>query len=279
MKFYGQSKAVADRIVDAFQHPEQLPAALAPMFIHRTDDLPCRRWSFANQFVIALCGTADARGIRQWNDAGRTVKPGSKAIHILAPCSKTITSKDTEGHEREQRILYGFRSVPVFAMEDTQGDPLPDRDPQAAAWISTLPLLDVAESWGIRVDSYSHRGNAPQGYYQYGTAGESIMLGVENLSTWTHELVHAADHRLGGLREDRWHREIVAELGGAVLLTCLGKTHDADLGGAYRYIQSYAAEAKMDITRACIEVLNRVCACVALILESATTLQATVVPA
>ena len=101
------------------------------------------------------------------------------------------------------------------------------------------------------------------------------MLGVENLSTWAHEMVHAADHRLADAKQktDRAHKEIVAELGGAVLLECLGMTCDSDLGGAYAYIQRYAEETKRDPVRASIEVLDRVCNCVKLILDTAEKLQ------
>lgn len=279
MKFYGHSREIADRIVEAFRHPEQLPKSLAPIFIHRTDDVPCRNWSYSNQFVLALCGTTDARGIRQWNAIGRTVKPGRKAIHILVPRTKNVKVKDEEENEKEIRMVYGFGSAAVFALSDTEGDPLPERDPGAETWTASLPLIEVAESWGINVGTYSHHGAAPLGYYKHGANGEAIMLGVENLSTWAHELVHAADNRVTQLKGDKRCKEVVAELGGAVLLTCIGESHEADLGGAYQYIEAYATEAKMDTARACIEVINRVCACVDLILRSAESLEPAAIPA
>ena len=105
------------------------------------------------------------------------------------------------------------------------------------------------------------------------------MLGVENLATWAHELVHAADHRLTKLQGEKWHKEIVAELGGAVLLECLGMSCDADLGGAFSYIRSYAESAKKDVVKGCIEVLDRTCECVKLILDTAQSMAATVQPA
>jgi len=88
---------------------------------------------------------------------------------------------------------------------------------------------------------------------------EKIVLGVENLSTWCHELIHVTDKRLGRLIEKKNHREVVAKLGGAVLLQLLGRYHDADLGGAYDYIQTYAMHEKMDPVQACILTLNRTC--------------------
>lgn len=274
---------VADRIVEAFLRPESLPHALAPIFIRRKDDIPCRKWSWHNQLIAALNGTTDARGIRQWNDAGRRVRSGSHAIWILAPCVRTLKEKDDAGHESEHRILYGFRSVAVFAVEDTEGEPLPAADDRYDTWVQQLPLLEVAKAWGITVGTYTGTDATPLGYFQHGLTGQAVMLGVENLSTWAHEMVHAADHRLEGLEHrDRPHKEIVAELGSAVLLECLGLSQDADLGGAYAYIQQYADEARKEPVRACIEVVDRVCSCVKLILdtaESISTAKATPLPA
>ena len=281
MKMVGKhTKEVAERIVEAFKNPEQLPKALAPVFIHRKDDKPCRQWSWHNQLVVALCGTVDARGFRQWNQVERKVKKGSKALWILAPCIKKITEKDDVGEEKARQVIYGFRSIPVFAVEDTEGEPLPESDDKYDSWVKELPLLEVAEGWGIHVDTFTHHGGNPLGYYRFGSNGnQAVMLGTENLSTWAHEMVHAADHRVGGLKEAKWHKEIVAELGGAILLECLGMTHDADLGGAFSYIQSYAQSEKKDTVKACIEVLDRVCNCVKLILDTAESTATTTQPA
>ncbi len=275
MNFFGaHTRDVAERIVNAFHHPESLPKALAPIFIHRNDDVPCRKWSWHNQLLVALCGSVDARGFRQWNDVGRSVKKGSTAIWILAPCLKTFRERQKDGEETRRQILYGFRSVPVFAVEDTEGDALPESDDRYDTWVKDLPLIEVAEAWDINVGSYSHRGSVPLGYFRYsGNGQQAIMLAVENLATWCHELVHAADHRVTELKGEKWHKEIVAELGSAILLTCHGLDYDADLGGAYEYIQRYALDAKVSPIRACIQVLDTTCNCVQLILDTAETLK------
>ncbi len=280
MKLYGKhTHKVAHRIVEAFKEPERLPKALAPIFIHRNDDIPCRRWSWHNQLLVALACTTDARGIRQWNKAGRKVSKGSKAIYILTPCLKTVKETDTNGQEVHRQILFGFWSAPVFAVEDTEGEPLPEHDDTYDNWIESLPLIEVAKAWGIHVDAFSHGSGDPLGYYRYSRSGnKAVVLGTENLSTWAHELIHAADHRLTDLKGEKWHKEVVAELGGAVLLECLGLSHDADLGGAYSYIQSYATRAKKDTVKACIEVLDRMCNCVMLILDTAEQFQAAATP-
>ncbi len=104
--------------------------------------------------------------------------------------------------------------------------------------------------------------------------GTAIALGVKNLSTWAHELIHAADHRNGKLTElgQHWRSETVAELGGAVLLKILGHHHDADLGGCWEYVQGYAKRQKIDVLKACNLVLERTCEAVALILDTAEEL-------
>lgn len=274
MKLFGKNtRQVAERIITAFQTPECLPKALAPIFIHRKDDVPCRKWSWHNQLLVALSMTADARGFRQWKTVGRSVTKGSKALWILAPCIKTIKESASDSGESKRQVLIGFRSVPVFALEDTEGDPLPERDDKYDSWVKELPLAGVAEAWGITLGTYSHEEGAPLGFYQYASSGNrTVMLGVENLSTWAHEMVHAADHRLTNLAGQKSQKEIVAELGGAILLECLGRPNESDLGGAFDYIERYSRDEKVPIVKACIQALDRTCNAVQLILEEAQRL-------
>ncbi len=101
--------------------------------------------------------------------------------------------------------------------------------------------------------------------------GKRIDVAVKNLSTWCHELVHTADDRNGNLKEmgQHWRSETVAELGGTVLLEVLGLGHDADLGGCFGYVQTYAQKEEIGVTEACMQVLERTCAAVGLILDAA----------
>ena len=89
MDFKEQAQAAAQVILDAFEQGT-IPQALAQVFIHRTDDVPARRWSFSNRLIAALHGHFDARGFRQWKTVGRYVKAGQRAFHILVP--RTITA-------------------------------------------------------------------------------------------------------------------------------------------------------------------------------------------
>jgi hypothetical protein len=49
--------------------------------------------------------------------------------------------------------------------------------------------------------------------------------------------------------------------------------YDADLGGAYRYVKSYAETAGKRPEAACMDCLDRLCKAVALVLETAERLQ------
>ena len=114
-----------DRLLEAFRTGEVETAIAKTMIPRHPDDIrPCDAWSLSNRLMCWLSGTADARGYRQWQKTGRHVTKGSKAVYILAPNTKTITEEEN-GQEVKRQVVTGFRAVPVFRLEDTDGDPLP----------------------------------------------------------------------------------------------------------------------------------------------------------
>jgi antirestriction protein ArdC len=275
-KLYGKAADVGAEIVEKFKNPSSLPAPLATIFIRRKDQSPCRSWSFGNQLIVAMHGYSEARGFRQWQEVGRHVKKGERACYILAPCTRKIEAEGEDGATEETTAVYGFRSVPVFGLQQTDGPPLPV-DTETNAWLEGLPLRDVAEAWGLEIQAFNGGGRT-HGYISPST--NTIALGVENLSTWCHEMIHAADARnIGGLKPgQRVDQETVAQLGSAILLTLLGKPVDADLGHCWRYIESYVAKTGKATVDVCLELLNRTCRAVDLILSTAEEIasQATV---
>jgi len=265
MGFFGQAEAAAQAILRAFEDTNNLPKPLAQVFISRKMGRHCSRWSWGNKLLVLLKGFTDARGFRQWQDVGRSVRKGEKACYILGPVKKKLLDKDTG---EEKVVVVGFKGLPVFGYEQTDGPPLSTDDPAIDKWLDALPLLDVARQWGLSVDVFDAEGASCLGLYH---RGRGIALGVKNLATYCHELCHAADDRNGCLKEmgQHWRSEIVAELGGAVLLAVLGLRQEADLGGCWGYIQSYASKEKIGVTEACMRVLDRTCSAVALILDTA----------
>lgn len=271
MKFYGKAETAAKQILEAFKRPNDLPAAFAPVFINRKDNVPCRQWSWNNQLLAALAGHSDARGYRQWQSVGRNVKKGEKSFQILVPLTKKYERENAKGETETAFALYGFKSAAVFGYSQTEGDELPKEDTEVTDWLESLPLADVAESWNLSVEAYNGRPLGAHGKYRL---GRSIALGVKNLSVWCHEMVHAADDRVGNLKErgQHWRSETVAELGGAILLRILGYEDDADLGGCWEYLNAYAKAAGIEPLAACQDVLKRTCDAVSLILDTAESL-------
>ena len=272
MRFYRKAASAATQILEAFR-TGNLPQALAPIFIHRKDNVPCRAWSWSNQLLVALAGHGDARGYRQWQEVGRQVKKGERSFSILVPIIHKRTKENAQtGEEEEYSYVAGFTSAPVFGLDQTEGDPLPPPDPEVTGWLDKLPLAEVAKQWGLSVDAYNGQPGAPLGKYR---GSQGIALGVKNLSTWAHEMCHAADDRLGHLKErgQHWRSETVAELGGAILLEILGYQQEADRGGCWNYVKAYAEDAGIEPITACQRALKRTCDAVALILDAAEGLR------
>ena len=265
MNYYGTAEMAAESIVRAFEEPNTLPAPLASLFVKSGDGVPCRQWSWRNQLLVALAGSSDARGFRQWQAAGRWVVKGEKSFTILAPVVRGVRSVAT-GEERQ--AVLGFRGVCVFGVGQTDGRALPAADPEAGRWVEELPLVEVARRWGLSVEAFDGHPGECRGVYR---RGRGVALGVKNLSVWCHELVHAADDRAGNLKEtgQHWRSETVAQLGAAVLLKLLGCDGEADLGGSWHYIAGYAKAEGIEVVGACCQVLERTCQAVKLVLDSA----------
>jgi len=233
--------------------PEAIAYSLFP-----TPDIPSSRWSLLNRVILFLTGTVDARGIRQWNKAGRKVKKGSKAIYILVP--RMVKKETDEGEEKD--VLIGFMCRPVFRVEDTEGEPLDYEPPKVP---DNLPLMDKAMEWGISVEALP--GN--RRYFGcYSPEDKSITIATNEETVFFHELAHAAHDRvIGGLKRTQdWKQEIVAELSAAVLCCLVGKT-SRTLGNSHRYIEGYAKKAGISTVQGCLKVLSDVEKVLKLILE------------
>ena len=117
-------KSAVNTLMTTFQSGN-FPSQIATTFIrkHADDDIPSDKWTFANRLLMAAQGTNDARGYKQWQQVNRQVKRGSLAIHVFAPLTRKVTETDeTTGEEMSRIILTGFRPIPVFRVEDTEGD-------------------------------------------------------------------------------------------------------------------------------------------------------------
>ena len=211
---------------------------------------PSDRWSYINRMIMLLSGTIDARGIRQWNRVGRSVKRGSKALYILVPYF--VKRRCLEDDEPE--MLKGFMAKPVFGVEDTEGEPL---DYEKEIPLPDLPLLERAKEWGITVSTISPY---PKYLGVYFSDVKEIVIASPEEIVFFHELSHAAyDMSIGKLQSgQRWDQEIIAELSAQALCRLVGKDGRDRLGNSYAYIESYAKKAGLAPFTACLKVLEDV---------------------
>jgi len=237
---------VLKSIVSAFESgnvPEAVAVASFPI-----PDIPSAKWSFTNRTIQFFSGTADARGYRQWEAVNRHVKKGSKAIYIMVPCFKKQQDEETE---EEQQVLSFFKAMPVFRVEDTDGDPLDYQDIE----LPDLPFIERANDWGINVKA------VPGNYRYYGYFSpqrQEIALATPAEKTFFHELSHAADHIIKGELKPGQDpfQEITAELSAQALSRIAGKSIEDTTGNSFRYIKNYAQKVKMSPEKACLRVLS-----------------------
>jgi antirestriction protein ArdC len=245
--FNDKVKKALDGILEKFKSgdiPEAIAYATFPI-----PNIPVSKWSLLNRTLIFISGTSDARGFNQWKQVNRYVKKGSKSITILAP---RFTMKEGEDGEEKKAVLVGFLAVPVFKVEDTEGEAL---DYQKIE-LPEFPLIEVAKDWEISIKAIP--GNTR--YYGYFSQEKrEIGLATEQESVFFHELSHCAHQKvLGVLKPGQdWKQEIVAELAASVLCKIVGKT-SKHLGNHFRYIESYAKEANLTPWQGAMKVVGDV---------------------
>ena len=239
-----------EKIVALFS-TKQLPDLCAKALISAPAK-PSSNWSMGNQLLMLLAGTDDARGYRQWNEVGRHVKAGAKAFRILGPVfvKKRLESTDPDYEKGDEaEVLVGFRAIPVFRYQDTEGAELPTYKPR-----DPPPLLEVAEKFGMRVN-YMRLSAGVYGYSDY--ERKIIGLATESWDVFWHELAHTIhrsfEPKTGHAQEPV--AETIAQLVAATLARLYGKPADSF---SWTYIASQAQTSNpQQVGRLCMRVLER----------------------
>jgi hypothetical protein len=178
-------------------------------------------YSTGNQILITLQNknATIVAGYKTWEEKGRTVKKGEHGIAILAPMigkkraeagsedgdqTKTTNLQDnhtfTEQKTREDKkepVLYGFKTVYVFDIAQTEGEPLPTLgNVKGDATEALQRLKQYAGDRGIIIE-YVPKGamGEANGYSQMG----KIVLvegrePADEFRTLAHEIGHEALH-------------------------------------------------------------------------------------
>ncbi len=228
-------KGILDSIV------EQVSGDVITDFMQKSlfgGDAPMTKWSMLNQFICFISGTQDARGYKQWQKVERNVKKESKAIFILAPLliktNRIIAEEvEDEGMDKIEEVkkLIGFKSIPVFRYEDTDGKPLEYAEMVKRIDPEELPLYNVAKDLGISINV----GLTVCGEYgSFCPSTKEIRLCTDSEQVFLHELSHAIDEHLRNYKiTDYGFGEVVAELSACFLASLYGLKTDL------RFTQNY----------------------------------------
>lgn len=247
------SEAIS-KILDLF-HSGNIPQTIALLTNPRTN-LPLSSWSLRNKLIAFTNGTQDARGFLSWQQAGRHLKYGSRSFFILAPL---IIQKEAEKEQQPLLKLVGFKPIPVFRAEDTEGEPLVYENIP----LPDFKFLDVARSWGLEVKTTGFSSGV---YGCYCPSDKKILMASPEEEVFFHELAHASHDRTGLLyKRTKEQKEIVAEFASAVLIYLSNKKTDK-LGNAYDYLKAYCG--KQDISKAVLSLISDIEKVLKLILES-----------
>ena len=156
------------------------------------------RYSFNNVLLIAAqCHEgSQVAGFNAWRKMNRFVRKGEKAIWILAP----MVYKNTDAEDGEDdRVIRGFKFVPVFDVAQTDGEELPtvckrlDGDDPAGHYTT---LLGVARSIGFTVEDHEFDGstNGDCTHSEHRIRVETRNTPAQRVKTLAHEIAHALLH-------------------------------------------------------------------------------------
>ena len=166
--------------------------------------------------------------------------------------SKNVPEEtELEKPEPETRtILTGFRCIPVFRYEDTEGKTLKTvkNEPK-----SLPPLADVAKKWGVKV---RYDGTSCGEYGSFSSEDNEIRLCTDDPTTFFHELSHKAHDRIEKLKPGQDpEQEAIAQLSACVLGRLYGYNADQY---THRYIAHYAGDGSPErVGRMCYRVLGK----------------------
>lgn len=198
------------------------------------------RFSFRNALLVMLQrpGAAHAATFAAWQNLGRQVRKGEKALTVLRPVfAKREKGQPVDAQDPEAQRLVGFRPLPVFAVAQTDGAPLvpptpPDLSSPEAFERSVEVLREVAlglagapvSSVTLRPRTAADPANA-RGWYEVATRAIVVVTDETNRAmqfrTLCHEVAHALLHPEGAPHQAP-EREVEAESTAFVVCSALG---------------------------------------------------------
>ena len=197
------------------------------------------RYSFGNVLLIAAqCHEATrVAGFNAWRKMNRFVRKGEKAIWILAPM--VYKNADAEDGESD-RVIRGFKFVPVFDVAQTDGEELPsvcnrlDGDDPAGHYAQLVDGGRSPSASRSRTTSSAAPRTATAPTSEHRIRVEIRNTPAQRVKTLAHEIAHALLHENF---KDRALAELEAESTAYVVCQALGiDTSDYSFG----YVATWA---------------------------------------
>ena len=192
-------------------------------------------YSLNNTILIAMQGGNLVKGYKQWEkEFDRHVKPGEKAIKILAPSpftvkkqvekidpdtQKPVFDKDGKPVTEEKEIkIPAFRVVSVFDVSQTEGKELPTLTYELTGNVEQykdfFAALEKTSPFAMEFEALSGSIKGRCNYEEKRIIINEGMDELQNIKTAIHEIAHATLHDIdkdAPERPDRRTREVQAE--------------------------------------------------------------------
>ena len=174
-------------------------------------------YSLNNTMLIAMQGGSLVKGFRQWeHEFDRHVKPGEKAIKIIAPAPYTIKKEVDKIDPRTQQPVIGkdgkpvkemqevtipaFKAVSVFDISQTEGKEFPEISVDLVGDVEQYKDFFAALEKASPVPvAFEQMEGSTHGYYHLEDKRIAIREGmseIQTLKTTIHEIAHAKLHAI-----------------------------------------------------------------------------------
>ncbi|QTJ71387.1 DUF1738 domain-containing protein (plasmid) [Rhodococcus sp. ZPP] len=231
--------------VDALTDSEQWAAYL-------TGASAFHSYSFNNVLLIMaqLPYATQVAGFRKWQEQGRQVRKGEKAIRIFGYSSRTVTETDPATGEESKRKVPTYPVLSVFDISQTdqiEGHPQPEPIARRLEGEDTAAILDrvrdimTGQGWTVTRETIPGTTN---GYTTLDGSRrivvDSTLSAAQAAKTMIHEAAHALMHAADDVNPAELHRgraEVEAESVAYVLAGLFGlDTSEYSIG----YIATWA---------------------------------------
>ena len=150
-------------------------------------------YSYHNQLLIyfRMPTASQVAGFKAWQELGRKIKKGSKAIQILAPRIR-VEKKDG----KDEEVICNYFPVNVFDISQTEGEELPDIS-IALKGDDQQKLLEALQNFcEVRQIKLDFQNLGVNGLYGYSQGGKVVVSSSDSVNMKVNTLVHEIAHEL-----------------------------------------------------------------------------------